>query len=230
MDKPKNENVTGHSRVQDAVYNMAQWYLERKPQFLERATTCFERECQFFLDDDRDEMLQLAMNLVFTDWILFESDVFDSPAIQYYLANCDDVSDENRGILGQVDSNQKFDFFRFDGLLEDGVNGNGIVVYDPFAGKEISVHSEASHDYARNACWCTGTGVSMRITEVDGESYVIGQFFAHDKAQFDGSMALVNARLSHAYNTSPMLPIAMDILNPNGLYRETRVVESTLAA
>lgn len=230
MDIAKDEYITGKNRVQAAVDNMALSFLEIKPKFVNRAREMFECECQFYLDDAGDELLQDVMNRVFTDWVLFESKVFDSSAIQYYLANCDDVSDENRGILGQVNSNQKFDFFRFDGLLEDGVNGNGIFVYDPFAGREISVYSEASHEYARNACWSTGTGVSMRITEVDGESYVIGQFFAHDKAQFDGSMTLVSARLSHAYNTSPMLPIAMDILNPNGLFRETRVIESTLAA
>lgn len=35
MDK-KNENINLYNRVQDAVYNMGLWHLERKPQFLER--------------------------------------------------------------------------------------------------------------------------------------------------------------------------------------------------
>lgn len=57
---------------------MGLWHLERKPQFLERARTEFERECQFYLDDDGNESLQVFMNRVFTDWILFESNVFET--------------------------------------------------------------------------------------------------------------------------------------------------------
>lgn len=230
MDKHKNENVTVCRRVQDAVGNMGLWYFVRKHQFLERATAEFERECQFFLEDAGDEQLQFAMNSVFTDWILFESNVFDTSVIQHYLVDCDDVSDEDRSILMQVDSNQAFGFFRFDGLLEDSVNGNGIVVYDPFAGREISIHSEAAYEHAHNACWSNGSGVSMRITEIDGESYLIGQFFAHDRAQIDNGMTLCVARLSLAYNTSPMLPLVMEILNPDGVFSKSREIQTASAA
>lgn len=229
MDK-KNENINLYNRVQDAVYNMGLWHLERKPQFLERARTEFERECQFYLDDDGNESLQVFMSRVFTDWILFESNVFETSAIQHYLGNCNSVSDEDRSILEQVDSNQKFEFFRFDGLFEDGVDGNGIVVYDPFAGKEISVHSKAPYNRARYAYWSAGTGVSMRTTEVDGESYMIGQFFAHDRAQIDDGMTFYIAKLSHAYHESPMLPIAIEILNPDGVCNKDGEIQSVVAA
>lgn len=229
MDMAKSGYVIGKNRVQVAIENMALSYLEIKPKFVDRAREVFEFECQFFLDDAGDELLQDVMNRVFTDWILFESDVFDSSAIQNYLANFGGISDEDRHILKQVDSNQAFGFFRFDGLFEDDVNGNGIVVYDPFAAKKISVHSEESYEIAREGYWNTGTGVSMRVAEVDGEHYAIGKFFAHDRAQFNEGMSIVIARMGQAYNVSWMLPLAMDILNPDGRLskgRELRTVEA----
>lgn len=229
MDMAKSGYVIGKNRVQVAIENMALSYLEIKPKFVDRARQMFEFECQFFLDDAGDELLQDVMNRVFTDWILLESDVFGSSAIQHYLANCGGISDEDRRILEQVDSNQAFGFFRFDGLFEDDLNGNGIVVYDPFAGKKISVHSEESYEIARDGYWNTGTGVSMRVTEVDGEHYAIGQFFAHDRAQFNEGMSIMIARMGQAYNVSWMLPLAMDILNPDGRLskgRELRTVEA----
>ena len=229
MDMVKDEYITGKNRVQAAVDNMALSFLEIKPKFVDRAREMFECECQFFLDDAGDELLQDVMNRVFTDWVLFESDVFDSSAIQCYLANRSGISDEDRRILEQVDSNQAFGFFRFDGLFEDDVNGNGIVVYDPFTGRKISVRSEGSYEIARDGYWSTGTGVSMRVAEVDGEHYAIGQFFAHDRAQFNEVMSIVIARMGQAYNVSWMLPLAMDILNPDGRLskgRELRTVEA----
>ena len=226
MDMAMDEYIIGKNRVQAAVDSMALSFFENRPQFVDRAREMFEYECQFFLEDDGDELLQAFMNKVFTDWILFESDVFDSSAIQHYLANCGGISDEDRHILEQVDSNQAFGFFCFDGLFEDDMNGKGIVVYDPFAGKIISVHSEESYEIARDGYWNTGTGVSMRVTEVDGEYYAIGQFFAHDRAQFDEGMPITTARICHAYNASLMLPLAMDILNPDGRYSKSRVLET----
>lgn len=106
------------------------------------------------------------------------------------------------------------------------MNGDGIVVYDPFYGKKISVHSEASYEIARDGYWNTGTGVSMRVTEVDGENYAIGQFFAHDRAQFDEGMPITTARICHAHKASLMLPLAMDILNPDGRYSKSRVLKT----
>lgn len=229
MDIAKDEYITGKNRVQAAVDNMALSFLEIKPKFVDRAREMFECECQFYLDDAGDELLQDVMNKVFTDWVLFESDVFDSSAIQYYLANCSGISDEDRRILEQVDSNQAFGCFRFDGLFEDDVNGNGIVVYDPFTGRKISVHSEGSYEIARDGYWNIGTGVSTRVAKVDGEHYAIGQFFAHDMAQFNEGMSIVIARMGQAYNVSWMLPLAMDILNPDGRLskgRELRTVEA----
>lgn len=229
MDMAKDEYITGKNRVQAALENMALSFLEIKPKFVDGAREMFECECQFFLDDAGDELLQDVMNRVFTDWVLFESDVFDSSAIQYYLANRSGISDEDRRILEQVDSNQAFGFFRFDGLFKDDVNGNGIVVYDPFTGRKISVRSEGLYEIARDGYWGTGTGVSTRVTEVDGEHYAIGQFFAHDRAQFNEGMSIVIARMGQAYNVSWMLPLAMDILNPDGRLskgRELRTVEA----
>lgn len=229
MDIAKDEYITGKNRVQAAVDNMALSFLEIKPKFVNRAREMFECECQFYLDDAGDELLQDVMNRVFTDWVIFESDVFDSSAIQYYLANCSGISDEDRRILEQVDSNQAFGFFRFDGLFKDDVNGSGIVVYDPFTGRKISVRSEGLYEIARDGYWGTGTGVSTRVTEVDGEHYAIGQFFAHDRAQFNEGMSIVIARMGQAYNVSWMLPLAMDILNPDGRLskgRELRTVEA----
>ncbi len=80
------------------------------------------------------------MNRVFNRTGSFSKATFSKrPQSNITLGNCNSVSDEDRSILEQVGlKNQKFEFFRFDGLFEDGVNGNGIVVYDPFAGKEIS--------------------------------------------------------------------------------------------
>lgn len=224
MDMAKDEYITGKNRVQAAVDSMALRFIEINPQFADRARDMFENECQFFLEDAGDELLQVVMNKVFTDWVLFESDVFDSSAIQYYLANFDGVSDEDRRILEQVDSNQAFSFFRFDGLFDDDADGDGIVVYDPFADKKITVHSEESYEIARDGYWSTGTGVSMRVTEVDGEYYAIGQFFAHDRAQFDEGMPITTARVCHAYNASLMLPLAMNILNPDGRFSKSRVL------
>lgn len=226
MDMAKGEYLIGKNRVQAAVDNMALSFLEIKPKFVDRAREMFEYECQFFLNDAGDEPLQDCMNRVFTDWILFESEVFDSPAIQYYLANFGGISDEDRRILEQVGSNQAFGFFRYEGLFEDDVNGKGIFVYDPFTGKKISVHSEASYEIARDGRWSIGTGVSMRVAEVDGENYAIGQFFAHDRAQFDEGMPITTARICHAHKASLMLPLAMDILNPDGRYSKSRVLKT----
>ena len=230
MDMAKSGCVTGKNRVQVAIDNMALSYLEIKPKFVDGARKEFEYECQFFLDDAGNEPLQDCMNKVFTDWILFESAVFDSSAIQNYLTNFGGISDEDRHILEQVDSNQAFGFFRFDGLFEDSVNGKGIVVYDPFAGMKISVHSEALYEIARDGHWSTGTGVSMRVAEVDGEHYAIGQFFAHDRAQFNEGMSIVIARMGEAYNVSWMLPLAMDILNPDGRLSKSRELRTVKAA
>ena len=230
MDMVKSGCVTDKNRVQIAVDNMALSYLEIKPKFVDEARKEFEYECQFFLDDAGTELLQDCMNRVFTDWILFESDVFDSSAIQNYLTNYGGISDEDRHILEQVDSNQAFGFFRFDGIFEDDVNGKGILVYDPFTGKNISVHSEASYEIARDGRWSTGSGVSMRVAEVDGEHYAIGQFFAHDRAQFNEGMSIVIARMGQAYNVSWMLPLAMDILNPDGRLSKSRELRTVKAA
>lgn len=87
MDMAKSGCVTDKNRVQIAVDNMALSYLEIKPKFVDEARKEFEYECQFFLDDAGNELLQDCMNRVFTDWILFESDVFNSSAIQNYLTN-----------------------------------------------------------------------------------------------------------------------------------------------
>lgn len=226
MDMAKSGYVIGKNRVQVAIENMALSYLEIKPKFVDRAREMFEFECQFFLEDAEDKLLQVVMNNAFTDWVLFESDVFDSSAIQYYLANFGGISDEDRHILEQLDSNQAFGFFRFDGLFEDDVNGNGIVVYDSFAAKKISVHSEGSYEIAREGYWNTGTGVSMRVTEVDGEHYAIGRFFAHDRSQSDEGMSIAIARICQAYSASLMLPLAMDILNPDGRFSKSRVLKT----
>lgn len=230
MDMAKSGCVTDKNRVQIAVDNMALSYLEIKPKFVDEARKEFEYECQFFLDDAGNELLQDCMNRVFTDWILFESDVFNSSAIQNYLTNFGGISDEDRHILEQMDSNQAFGFFRFDGLFEDDVNGKGILVYDPFTGKKISVHSEASYEIARDGRWSTGSGVSMRVAEVYGEHYAIGQFFAHDRAQFNEGMSIVIARMGQAYNVSWMLPLAMDILNPDGRLSKSRELRTVIAA
>lgn len=230
MDMAKSGCFTDKNRVQVAVDNMALSYLEIKSNFVDAARKDFEYECQFFLDDAGNELLQDCMNRVFTDWILFESDVFDSSAIQNYLTNFGGISDEDRHILEQVDSNQAFGFFRFDGLFEDDVNGKGILVYDPFTGKKISVHSEASYEIARDGRWSTGSGVSMRVAEVYGEHYAIGQFFAHDRAQFNEGMSIVIARMGQAYNASWMLPLAMDILNPDGRLSKSRELRTVKAA
>lgn len=230
MDMAKSGFVTDKNGVQIAVDNMALSYLEIKPKFVDEARKEFEYECQFFLDDAGNELLQDCMNMVFTDWILFESDVFNSSAIQNYLTNFGGISDKDRHILEQVDSNQAFGFFRFDGLFEDDANGKGILVYDPFTGKKISVHSEASYELARDGRWSTGSGVSMRVAEVDGEHYAIGQFFAHDRAQFNEGMSIVIARMGQAYNVSWMLPLAMDILNPDGRLSKSRELRTVKAA
>lgn len=230
MDMAKSGCFTDKNRVQVAVDNMALSYLEIKSKFVDEARKDFEYECQFFLDDAGNELLQDCMNRVFTDWILFESDVFDSSAIQNYLTNFGGISDEDRHFLEQVDSNQAFGFFRFDGLFEDDVNGKGILVYDPFTGKKISVHSEASYEIARDGRWSTGSGVSMRVAEVYGEHYAIGQFFAHDRAQFNEGMSIVIARMGQAYNVSWMLPLAMDILNPDGRLSKSRELRTVKAA
>lgn len=230
MDMAKSGCFTDKNRVQVAVDNMALSYLEIKSKFVDEARKDFEYECQFFLDDAGNELLQDCMNRVFTDWILFESDVFDSSAIQNYLTNFGGISDEDRHILEQVDSNQAFGFFRFDRLFEDDVNGKGILVYDPFTGKKISVHSEASYEIARDGRWSTGSGVSMRVAEVYGEHYAIGQFFAHDRAQFNEGMSIVIARMGQAYNVSWMLPLAMDILNPDGRLSKSRELRTVKAA
>lgn len=230
MDMAKSGCVTDKNGVQIAVDNMALSYLEIKPKFVDEARKEFEYECQFFLDDAGNELLQDCMNMVFTDWILFESDVFDSSAIQNYLTNFGGISDKDRHILEQVDSNQAFGFFRFDGLFEDDANGKGILVYDPFTGKKISVQSEASYEFARDGRWSTGSGVSMRVAEVDGEHYAIGQFFAHDRAQFNEGMSIVIARMGQAYNVSWMLPLAMDILNPDGRLSKSRELRTVNAA
>ena len=110
------------------------------------------------------------------------------------------------------------------------MNGKGIVVYDPFAGMKISVHSEALYEIARDGHWRTGTGVSMRVAEVDGEHYAIGQFFVHDRAQFNEGMSIVIARMGEAYNVSWMLPLAMDILNPDGRLSKSRELRTVKAA
>ena len=230
MDMAKSGCVTDKNRVQIAVDNMALSYFEIKPKFVDEARKEFEYECQFFLDDAGNELLQDCMNRVFTDWILFESDVFNSTAIQNYLTNFGGISNEDRHILEQVDSNQAFGFFRFDGLFEDDVNGKGILVYDPFTGKKISVHSEASYEIARDGRWSTGSGVSVRVAEVDGEHYAIGQFFPHDRAQFNEGMSIVIARMGQAYNVSWMLPLAMDILNPDGRLSKSRELRTVKAA
>ena len=230
MDMAMSGFVTGKNRVQVAIDNMALSYLEVKPKFVDEARKEFEYECQFFLDGAGNELLQDCMNRVFTEWILFESDVFDSSSIQNYLTNFGGIIDEDRRILEQVDSNQAFGFFRFDGLFEDGVNGKGVVVYDPFAGMKITVRSEALYEIARDGHWSTGTGVSMRVAEVDGEHYAIGQFFAHDRAQFNEGMSIEIARMGQAYNVSWMLPLAMDILNPDGRFSKSRELRTVKAA
>ena len=230
MDMAMSGFVTGKNRVQVAIDNMALSYLEVKPKFVDEARKEFEYECLFFLDGAGNELLQDCMNRVFTDWILFESDVFDSSPIQNYLTNFGGISDEDRRILEQVDSNQAFGFFRFDGLFEDGVNGKGVVVYDPFAGMKIPVRSEVLYEIARDGHWSTGTGVSMRVAEVDGEHYAIGQFFAHDRAQFNEGMSIEIARMGQAYNVSWMLPLAMDILNPDGRFSKSRELRTVKAA
>lgn len=230
MDMAMSGFVTGKNRVQVAIDNMALSYLEVKPKFVDEARKEFEYECHFFLDGAGNELLQDCMNRVFTDWILFESDVFDSSSIQNYLTNFGGISDEDRRILEQVDSNQAFGFFRFDGLFEDGVNGKGVVVYDPFAGMKIPVRSKALYEIARDGHWSTGTGVSMRVAEVDGEHYAIGQFFAHDRAQFNEGMSIEIARMGQAYNVSWMLPLAMDILNPDGRFSKSRELRTVKAA
>ena len=208
--------VVTETTVMEAVERMADWYLSGKPYFIGVAREVFSDICQFE-PEEGDLTTQAVMNAVFTDWVLFESDLFGGSAIENYLSTRDDdVEDFDRMVLDAIDSLGFVEFFSFVSAFEDPVHGDGVVVRDLFDNSEIRVHDAACRDRCIKSAWEPGSGILLRVAEIDGEYYAIGQFEPHDAAPAGegASWEIRNQSVRNCY--SMYLNFAKNLLNPSG--------------
>lgn len=231
MDKKEVVTVYDEEAVDSTLADMAMWCTQHKGEFLDKAWASFEALCGDEVDFDGCEGIARAvLNYAFTEWIMFDSNVFGRGCIDEYLNRAEDVSDQNGAILTELKDTAKYRFFRYEGLFDDGSGDKGIVVSDALEEGSFKVYSAYLHGLAIERSFEPGTGLSARFAILGGRAYFVGQFPAHDKAMFDESETLNLYRRCREIGYPFIAAMAASTLAPNGMFSSSMVARITESA
>lgn len=231
MDKMETGAVYDEEAVDRAIEGMGMWCALHKIEFLDKAWASFEALCGDEVDFDGCEGIARAvLNYAFTEWIMFDSNVFGRGCIDEYLSRAEDVSDQNGAILTELKDTAKYGFFRYEGLFDDGSGDKGIVVSDALEEGSFKVYSAYLHGLAIERSFEPGTGLSARFAILGGRAYFVGQFPAHDKAMLDESETLNLYRRCREIGYPFIAAMAASTLAPNGMFSSSMVARITESA
>lgn len=228
MDKKEIGAVYDQKAVDMALADLAMWCTLHKGEFLDDAWASFEALCGDEFDFNGCEgIARMVLNLAFTEWIIFDSEVFGHGCIDEYLDRVEGISDKNRLILGELRDTAKYGFFRYEGLFDDGSGDKGIVVSDVLDGHSFKVYSTYLHGLAIERSFEPETGLSARLAILGGRAYFVGQFPAHDKALVDESETLHLYRRCQEIGYPFIAAMAASTLAPNGMFSDSMVARIT---
>lgn len=231
MDRKEVVTVYDEEAVDSTLADMAMWCTQHKGEFLDDAWAAFEALCGDEVSFEGCEgFVQTMLNLAFTEWIIFDSKVFGHGCIDEYLSRVKGVSDQSKAILGELKDSERYGFFRYEGLFDDGSGDTGIVVSDALDGHNLKVYSTYLHGLAIERSFEPGTGLSARFAILGGRAYFVGQFPAHDKAMFEESETLNLYRRCREIGYPFIAAMAANTLAPNGMFSNSMVARITESA
>lgn len=231
MDRKEVVTVYDEEAVDSTLADMAMWCTQHKGEFLDDAWAAFEALCGDEVSFEGCEgFVQTMLNLAFTEWIIFDSKVFGHGCIDEYLSRVKGVSDQSKAILGELKDSERYGFFRYEGLFDDGSGDKGIVVSDALNGHNLKVYSTYLHGLAIERSFEPGTGLSARFAILGGRAYFVGQFPAHDKAMFEESETLNLYRRCREIGYPFIAAMAASTLAPNGMFSNSMVARITESA
>lgn len=231
MDKKKVAAIYDEEAIDRTLADMAMWCTQHKGEFLDDAWAAFEALCGDEVSFDGCKgITQTVLNLAFTEWIIFDSKVFGRGCIDEYLSRVEDVSDQSKAILGELKDTERYGFFRYEGLFEDGSSDKGIVVSDVLEGSSFKVYSTYLHGLAIERSFELGTGLSARFAILGGRAYFVGQFPAHDKASADESETLNLYRKCREVGFPFIVAMVASTLAPNGMFSASMIARVTESA
>lgn len=219
MDKRETVNAYDEEAVDMAIEGMGMWCALHKAEFIDGAWASFKALCGDEINlDDCEGVAQMVLNYAFTEWIMFDSNVFGHACIDEYLDRVEGVSDKNKAILSEIKDTAKYGFFRYEGLFDDGSGDKGIVVSDVLEGGSFKVYSAYLNGLAIKRSFEPGTGLSARFAILDGRAYFVGQFPAHNKASINESETLNLYRNCLEIGYPFIVAMAASTLAPNGMF------------
>lgn len=231
MDKKETVNAYDEEAVDRAIEGMGMWCALHKAEFIDGAWTSFKTLCGDEVNlDDCEGIARMVLNYAFTEWIMFDSNVFGRACIDEYLDRVESVSGKNKAILSELKDTAKYGFFRYDGLFDDGFGDKGIVVSDVLEGGSFKVYSAYLRGLAIERSFEPGTGLSARFAILGGHAYFVGQFPAHDKAMVDESETLNLYRRCREIGYPFFAAMAASTLAPNGMFSSSMVARMTESA
>lgn len=231
MDKKETVNAYDEEAVDRAIEGMGMWCALHKAEFIDGAWTSFKTLCGDEVNlDDCEGIARMVLNYAFTEWIMFDSNVFGRACIDEYLDRVESVSGKNKAILSELKDTAKYGFFRYDGLFDDGFGDKGIVVSDVLEGGSFKVYSAYLRGLAIERSFEPGTGLSARFAILGGHAYFVGQFPAHDKAVVDESETLNLYRRCREIGYPFIAAMAASTLAPNGMFSSSMVARMTESA
>lgn len=231
MDRKEVITVYDEEAVDSTLADMAMWCTQHKGEFLDEAWAAFEALCGDEVSFEGCEgIVQMMLNLAFTEWTIFDSKVFGHGCIDEYLSRDKGVSDQSKAIHGELKDSERYGFFRYEGLFDDGSGDKGIVVSDALDGHNLKVYSTYLHGLAIERSFEPGTGLSARFAILGGRAYFVGQFPAHDKAMFEESETLNLYRRCREIGYPFIAAMAASTLAPNGMFSNSMVARITESA
>lgn len=231
MDKKEVVAIYDEEAVDRALADLAMWCTLHKGEFLDDAWAAFEALCGDGVSfEGCGGIVQTMLNLAFTEWIIFDSKVFGHGCIDEYLSRVKGVSDQSRAILSELKDSERYGFFRYEGLFDDGSGDKGIVVSDVLEKVSFKVYSTHLHGLAIERSFEPGTGLSARFAILGGRAYFVGQFPAHDKASVDESETLNLYRKCREIGYPFIAAMAASTLAPNGMFSSSMVARITESA
>lgn len=231
MDRKEVVTVYDEEAVDSTLADMAMWCTQHKGEFLDDAWAALEALCGDEVSFEGCEgIVQTMLNLAFTEWIIFDSKVFGHGCIDEYLSRVKGVSDQSKAILGELKDSERYGFFRYEGLFDDGSGDKGVVVSDALEGGSFKVYSTYLHGLAIERSFELGTGLSARFAILGGRAYFVGQFPAHDKAMFDESETLNLYRRCREIGYPFIAAMAASTLAPSGMFSNSMVARITESA
>lgn len=228
MNSKQNEKeiigAYSEDAVDEALVNLVKWCGLHKSEFIDRARLEFDALCGDEVSfTGIDEVAKKSLNLIFTDWVTFDSRVFEYGCIDEYLCRAEMVSEQDRAILSEMKDTERFGFFRYEGAFDDGDGDMGIFISDALDGDSFKVYSTFLHDIAIGRSYKLGTGLSVRVAIIGSRAYFVGQFPSHDRAIVAKGETLNLYRICRKFKFPFVVMMAACLLSPNGMFANSAV-------